>query len=55
MKCFAIPVITGATGLVSISLNKSGNDTRTAFNKLSEKTVILGTSYIIRKVLQSET
>jgi hypothetical protein len=54
MKCFVIQVIIGATGIVTKGLKKSGNDTRKAFNRL-KKTVVLGTSHIIRKVLQSET
>jgi hypothetical protein len=33
----------------------SGNNTRKAFNSFSTKTAALGTSHVIRKVLQSET
>jgi hypothetical protein len=56
MKCFVIPVIIGATGIVSRSLQKIfGNNTRTTLNRFPTKTAILGTSYIIRKVLQAET
>jgi hypothetical protein len=40
MKCYVIPVIIGTTGIVSKSL---------------QKTAILGTSHIIREVLQAET
>jgi hypothetical protein len=49
LKCLVIPVIIGATGIVT-----SGNDTRKAFNRFSTKTAVLGTSHILRKVLQSE-
>jgi hypothetical protein len=57
IKCFVIPVIIGATRIVTRGLKKiSGNDTRKAFNRFSKKkTAVLGTSHIIRKVLQSET
>jgi hypothetical protein len=56
MKCFVIPVIIGATGIVSKSLQKyletiSGQHSTDSL----QKTVILGTSHIIRKVLQAET
>jgi hypothetical protein len=38
MKCFVIPVISGATGIVTRGLKKiSGNNTRKAFNRLSTK------------------
>jgi hypothetical protein len=33
----------------------SGNNTRTTLNRFLTKTAILGTSHIIRKVLQAET
>jgi hypothetical protein len=55
MKCFVIPVIIGATGIVTKGLKKSGNNTRKAFNRFPTKTTVLGTSHIIRKVIQSET
>jgi hypothetical protein len=55
MKCFVIPVIIGATGIVSKSLKISGNNTRTTLNRFPTRTSILGTSHIIRKVLQAET
>jgi hypothetical protein len=56
MKCFVIPVIIGATRIVRKSLQKkSGNNTRTTLNRFPAKTAILGTSHIIRKVLQAET
>jgi hypothetical protein len=56
MKCFVIPVITGATGIVSKSLQKyleaiPGQNSRDSL----QKAAILGTSHIIRKVLQAET
>jgi hypothetical protein len=38
MKCFVIPVIIAATGIVTRRLKKkSGNDTRKAFNRFSTK------------------
>jgi hypothetical protein len=56
MKCFVIPVIIGATGNVSKSLQ---NYLKTIPGQHSidslQKTAILGTSHIIRKVLQAET
>jgi hypothetical protein len=55
MKCFVIPVIIGAMGIVSKSFKISENNTRTTFNRFSTKTAVLGTSHIIRKMLQSET
>jgi hypothetical protein len=42
MKCFVISAKTGATRIVT------GNNTRKALSRL-QKTVVLGTSYIIRK------
>jgi hypothetical protein len=56
MKCFFIPVIIGATGIVTRGLKKH---TETIPGKHSidslQKTAVLGTSHVIRKVLQSET
>jgi hypothetical protein len=51
-----IPVITGATGIVTRVLKKyletiSGKQSVDSL----QKTAVLGTSHIIRKVLQSET
>jgi hypothetical protein len=37
MKCFVIPVITGATGIVSKSVQTSGNNTRTTLNRFPTK------------------
>jgi hypothetical protein len=56
MKCFVITVIIGATGIVRKSLQKylktiSGQHSIDSL----QKTAILGTSHIIRKVLQAET
>jgi len=55
MKCTIIPVITGATGIVTRNLRKN---LETAPCKHSidslQKTAIFGTSHIIRKVLQCE-
>jgi hypothetical protein len=56
MKCFVIPVIIGATGIVSKSLQKY-LETIPGQHSIDylQKTAILGTSHIIRKVLQAET
>jgi len=55
MKCTIVPVIIGATGIVTRSLRKN---LETVPGKHSidslQKTAILGTSHIIRKVLQCE-
>jgi len=55
LKCTFVPVMTGATGIVTRSLNKN---LETVPGKHSidslQKTAILGTSHIIRKVLQCE-
>jgi len=53
MKYFVIPLITEATEIVNGKV--SVNNTRKAFSRFSiKKTAVLGTSHIIRKVLQSE-
>jgi hypothetical protein len=55
MKCFVMPVIIGATGIVSRSLKKLENiPGQQSTYSLPKKTAVLGTSHIIRKVLQSE-
>jgi hypothetical protein len=56
MKCFVIPVIIGATGIVTRGLNRY-LDTIPGKHLIDflQKTAVLGTSHIIRKVLQSET
>jgi len=55
LKCTIVPVIIGATGIVTRSLKKN---LVTVPGKHSidslQNTAILGTSYIIRKVLQCE-
>ena len=55
LKCTVVPVIIGATGIVTGSLK---NNLETIPGKRSidslQKTAILGTSHIIRKVLQCE-
>jgi len=55
LKCTIVPVITGATGIVTRSLRKN---LETVPGKHSigplHKTAVLGTSHIIRKVLQCE-
>jgi hypothetical protein len=56
LKCTIIPVITGASGRVMRSLRKhlEAIPGKRSIDSL-QKTAILGTSHIIRKVLQSET
>jgi hypothetical protein len=56
MKCFVIPVIIGATGIVTRVLKKYLEiiPGKHSIDSLQE-TRVLGTSHIIRKVLQSET
>jgi len=56
LKCTIIPVITGATGIVTRSLreNLEAIPGKHSIDSL-QKTAILGTSHIIRKVLQCET
>jgi len=45
MKCFVIPLNTGATGVVSKGLKKkSGNYTRSSCNRFFTKTATLATS-----------
>ena len=55
LKCTILPVIIGATGIVTRSLRKN---LETIPGKHSidslQKTAILGTSHVIRKVLQCE-
>ena len=55
LKCTTVPVIIGATGIVTRSLKKN---LETIPGKHSidslQKTAVLGTSHIIRKVLQCE-
>jgi hypothetical protein len=55
LKCIIIPVIIGATGVVTKSLRKN---LEAVAGKLSidslQKTAILGTAHIIRKALQCE-
>jgi hypothetical protein len=56
MKCFVVPVIIGATGIVIKSLQKY-LETIPGQHSIDslQKTAILGTSHIVRKVLQAET
>jgi hypothetical protein len=56
MKCFVIPVIIGAIGIVSKSLQKYLEIIPGQHSiYFLQKTAILGTSHIIRKVLQAVT
>jgi hypothetical protein len=56
MKCYVIPVTIGATGIVSKKFTKH-LETIPGQHSIDslQKTAILGTSHIIRKVLQAET
>jgi len=55
LKCTVVPVIIGATGIVTRSLRKNLESIpgKHSIDSL-QKTAILGTSHIIRKVLQYE-
>ena len=55
LKCTIVPVIIGATGIVTRSLKKNlvTIPGKHSIDSL-QKTAILGTSHIIRKVLQCE-
>jgi len=55
MKCTIVPVIIGATGIVTRSLRKYLETVPGKYSIYSlQKTAILGTSHIIRKILQCE-
>jgi len=55
LKCTIIPVVIGATGIVTRSLRKNLEAVAGKHSTDSlQKTAILGTSHIIRKVLQCE-
>jgi len=55
LKCAIVPVIIGAIGILIRSLRKYLEDIRGKHSIDSlQKTAILGTSQIIRKVLQCE-
>jgi hypothetical protein len=55
LECTIVPVIFGATGIVTRSLRKNFEAApgKRSIDSL-QKTAILGTSHIIRKVLQCE-
>jgi len=55
LQCTVVPVITGATGIVTRSLGKNMEAVpgKHSIDSL-QKTAILGISHIIRKVLQCE-
>ena len=56
LKCTIVPVITGATGIVTKSLRKNLEAVPGKHSIYSlQKTAIFGTSHIIRKVIQCET
>ena len=55
LKCTIIPIIIGATGIVTRSLRKNLEAVPGKYSIDSlQKTAVLGTSHIIRKVLQCE-
>jgi hypothetical protein len=56
MKCMIIPVVIGATGMVTRGLRKNleAIPGKHSIDTL-QKTAALGTSHIMQKVLQSET
>jgi hypothetical protein len=55
MKCFVIPVIIGAMGIVSkIKKRMCGNITRTTLNRFSTKKIAIRETLHIREVLQSD-
>jgi hypothetical protein len=55
LKCAIVPVITGATGIVTRSLRKNLEAVPGRHSIVSlQKTAILGTSHIIQKVMQCE-
>jgi len=55
VKCMIIPLITGATGIVTKGLKKNLEVILGKHSVYSlPQTAILGTSHMIRKVLQSE-
>jgi hypothetical protein len=55
LKCTIIPIITGASGIVTRSLrnNLEAVPGKHLIDSL-QKTAVLGTSHIIRKILQCE-
>ena len=53
LKCTIVPVIIGATGIVSRSLRKN-LETVPGKHSIHYKKQLFGTSHIIRKVLQCE-
>jgi hypothetical protein len=56
LKCIIIPVIIGATGIVTKGLKKNCEGTLGKRSVASlQQTAVLGTSQIIRKGVQSET
>ena len=57
MKCVIIPVITRTIGIVTKVLKKILDDIagKHPVDSLEKKTQMLGTSHIIRKVLEYET
>ena len=56
MKCMIIPTVTRATGIVTEGSKRNVESTPGKHSTDSlQETAVLGTSHIMRKVLQSET
>jgi hypothetical protein len=56
MKCTIVPVLIGATDIVTISLSRNLEAIPGKYSIVSlQQTAVLGTSHIIQKVLQCET
>jgi hypothetical protein len=53
LKCTIIPIVIGATGIITRSLKKNLEGVP-GKHSILQKTALLGTSHIIRKVLQCE-
>jgi hypothetical protein len=54
VKCFDVPVITGATGIVTEVLKKLEKILAKYLVDTPQKEAVLETSYLISKVLQSQ-
>jgi hypothetical protein len=56
MKCFVIPVIIGASGIVTKGLKESETiPGKRSADSVQKETAVIRTSHMIRKVLQYET
>ena len=50
LKCKIIPVITGATVIVTRFKEKFGSNTRESFHRVTTKTTILGSSHNMESI-----